>query len=119
MENPQVQEKTFNIEFRNIKDMEFLIAPRKQTDFVNIELWNIKDMESLIAREKLAAFANRAIIQSLDRMEREKRKQEAIESLEKLYSMRVKSDESAVDLVRAARLERADQLVANTEENGK
>ena len=80
--------KTFNIEFQNVKDMEAFIAPRKQT-----------------------AFVNKAIRASLDQLMKEKEKQEAIESLEKLYSMRVKSDESAVDLVRAIRHERADRLV--------
>ena len=96
MENTQVQKKTFNIELRNIKDMESFIAPRKQT-----------------------AFVNKAIRQHLDQMVQEKQKQEAIESLEKLYSMRIKSDKSVIDLVREVRHERVDRLVGDTENNAK
>ena len=90
MENTSVQKKTFNIELRNIKDMQSFLAPRKQT-----------------------AFVNQAIRQSLDQMTKEKQKQEAIESLEKLYSMRIKSDKGAVDLVREVRHERVDRFVTD------
>ena len=41
MESTQVQRKTFNIELRNVRDMESFIAPRKQTAFVNKALKGI------------------------------------------------------------------------------
>ena len=53
------------------------------------------------------------------RMKKEKRKREAIESLEKLYSMRIKSDKSAVEWVREARRDRVDGLAADVEEDEK
>lgn len=91
-----VQKKTFNIEKENIKDMEKLIAPRKQTEFVN-----------------------RAIRQSLSEMKKERAKKKAIASLEKLYSMRKPSVDgrTAVELVREARHERAEHLYNLSQSN--
>ena len=96
MENTSVQKKTFNIELRNIKDMEFFLAPRKQT-----------------------AFVNQAIRQSLDQMTKEKNKQEALQALQDLSQMTtkdskrttVKSDEkSSVELIRELRQGRVEHL---------
>ena len=76
-------------------------------------------MESFIAPRKQADFVNKAIRQSLEQMKKERNKQQAIDSLEQLYSSRIKSDKTAVELVREIRHERVDRLTAESKKNEK
>jgi len=98
VDNTQVRKKTFNIELQNIRDMESFIAPRKQT-----------------------AFVNKAIRQLLDQMQKEKQKQQALESLKALAKMRNNADMSdgkgSVELIREIRHERAERLLTDMEGN--
>jgi predicted PP-loop superfamily ATPase len=90
-ENRQVQKKTFNIDFQNIKEMEFFIARRKQT-----------------------AFVNKAISQALEQMKKEHSKKEALQALKELSAMRknteINDGQTSVELVRELRENRVDYL---------
>ena len=85
IEISQVQKKTFNIEIQNVRDMEFFIGQRKQTEFVN-----------------------RAIKHELEREQESLERQEAIKSLVKLEKIRQSMPKSLLrseDIIRELREE--------------